>query len=169
MEYRQRPNGTAGKISLGLRTRCEVNEEGTFSVPDDLDAGTHERLIEAGHKPLEPEELPSGVTYDSEGDSSNGESGSSSDSDDGPTDGSSSNGESEESASDSESGSMTADRLAGESEPSPPPEPLGEMSRSELYSYANEELNLGLEWSGEDALNEEEMRERIEEVAPDGE
>jgi len=172
MEYRQRPNGTAGIISLGLRTRCDVTEENgerTFSVPDDLDAGTHQRLIDAGHEPLEPEELPSGVTYENEGGSSNGESGSSSDSDDEPTDGSSSNDESEESASDSESGSMTADRLTDESEPSPPPEPLAEMGRSELYSYANEELNLGLEWSGEEALNEEEMRERIKEVAPDGE
>lgn len=168
MEYRQRPNGTAGIISLGLRTRCEVSGseggERTFSVPEDTDAGTHQRLIDAGHEPLEPEELPSGVTYDNEGGSSNGESGS----DDGPTDGSSSESESEETASGNESGSMTADRLT-EDEPSPPPETLDEMNRSELYSYANEELGLDLAWSGDEALNEEEMRERISEVAPDGE
>jgi hypothetical protein len=173
MEYRQRPNGTAGIISLGLRTRCDVSEnsegERTFSVPEDTDAGTHQRLIEAGHEPLEPGELPEGVTYDSEGGSSNGESGSSSGSDDGPTDGSSSSEESEETASGSESGSMTADRLTGEEEPPEPPEPLDEMNRSELYSYANEELGLDLQWSGDEALDEEEMRERIEEVAPDGE
>ena len=173
MEYRQKPNGTAGIISLGLRTRCEVseNEEGerTFSVPEDTDAGTHQRLIDAGHVPLEPEELPSGVTYDNEGGSSNGESGSSSGSDDGPTDGSSSEDESEETASGNESGSMTADRLAGDEELPEPPEPLDEMNRSELYSYANEELGLGIAWSGDEALDEDAMRERVAEVAPDGE
>jgi hypothetical protein len=172
MRYEQRPNGTAGIISLGLRTRCEVSEseegERTFSVPGDTDAGAHQRLIDAGHVPLEPEELPSGVTYDNEGGSSNGESGSSSDSDDGPTDGSSSEDESEETASGNESGSMTADRLT-EDEPSPPPEPLDEMNRSELYSYANEELGLDLAWSGDEALDEDGMRERVAEVAPDGE
>jgi hypothetical protein len=173
MEYRQKPNGTAGIISLGLRTRCEVSENGegerTFSVPEDTDAGTHQRLIDAGHEPLEPEELPSGVTYDNEGGSSNGESGSSSGSDDGPTDGSSSNDGSEETASGNESGSMTADRLTGEGETPEPPEPLDEMNRSELYSFANEELGLSLAWSGDEALNEEEMRERISEEVNDGE
>lgn len=173
MEYRQRPNGTAGIISLGLRTRCDVseNEEGerTFSVPKDTDAGTHQRLIEAGHEPLEPEGLPEGVTYDSEGGSSNGESGSSSGSDDGPTDGPSEENESEEEASGNESGSMTADRLAGEEELPEPPEPLDEMNRSGLYQYGNEELGLDLAWSGEEALDEEEMRAEISELVNDGE
>jgi len=168
MEYRQRENGTAAIVTTGIRQRFEV-EDGTFEVPDDLDSGAHQRLINAGHEPLKPEELPSGVTYDSGGGSSNGESGYSSDSDEEPTKESSSGGNDEEAASGNESGSMTADRLAGDDEKLPePPEPLNEMNRSELYSFANEELGLELEWSGDEALDGEEMRERISEVI-DGE
>jgi hypothetical protein len=168
MEYCQRENGTAAIVTTGIRQRFEV-ADGTFEVPDDLDTGAHQRLIDVGHEPLEPEELPSGVTYDSSGGSSNGESASSSGSDDGPTEESSSGGDGEETASGGENGSMTADRLTGDADEVPePPEPLDEMNRSELYSFANEELGLSLEWSGDDALNEEEMRERISEVT-DGE
>jgi len=173
MEYRQRTDDDSGTVTTSYRERFPVSENGegerTFEVGDDLDAGAHRRLIEAGHIPLEPEELPSGITYDSEGGSSNAESGSSSGSDEEPTDGPSEEDENEETASGNESGSMTADRLAGDDEELPePPEPLNEMNRSELYSFANEELGLSLEWSGDDALNKEEMRKRISEVT-DGE
>jgi hypothetical protein len=173
MEYRQKPGGTAGIVTTGLRERFDVteNEEGkrTFEVPSDLSAGSHQRLIDAGHEPLEPEELPSGVTYRDGGDSSKAESGSSSDSDGEPTDDPSSSDEDEETDSGDESGSMTAERILDDEDEVPdPPEPLGEMNRSELYSFANEELGLSLAWSGDDALNGEEMRERISE-ALDGE
>jgi len=78
--------------------------------------------------------------------------------------------ENEETASGNESGSMTADRLAGDDEELPkPPKPLGEMNRSELYSFANEELGLDLAWSGDEALNEDEMRAEISELVNDGE
>lgn len=189
MRYRQAPPATAGVITTGLRQRFEVeeNEEGerTFEVPSDLDTAAHQRLIEAGHEPLEPEELPSGVTYN-EGASEESASGSESGSSNEPTDTPSESEEDEEAASGGESepgriGSMTSDAFAAdeaesdsadepEGEPAEPPAPLDEMNRSELYQYGNEELNLELEWSGEDALNEEEMRSRIEEeIGNDGE
>jgi hypothetical protein len=166
MEYQQRPNDTSGTVTTGLRERFPVsaNDDGerTFEVPESLDAAAHERLISAGHTPLEPESLPSGVTYN-EGDSEASESGSSSGSGEGPTDGAS---ESEPAESDSGSGEDAAESY----DPADPPEPLGEMNRSELYQYGNEELELELEWSGEGALNESEMRERIkEELGNDGE
>lgn len=164
-EYRQRDGSNASVVTTGLRERHPVSEnddgERTFNVPDDLDAGAHERLIEAGHTPLEPENLPSGVTYN-EGGSEESESGSESGSEDGPTDDPS---ESENDESASESGEDAAES----EEPPEPPKPLDEMNRSELYSFANEELGLSLEWSGEEALNEEEMRERISEEVSDGE
>lgn len=171
MEYRQKDGGTAGMVTTGVRERFTVSESGgerTFNVPDSLSAGAHQRLIDAGHVPLEPEELPSGVTYDNEGGSSNGTSGGSSDSGEDTTEEASSADEVEETASDGESGAMTADRLTGEADVPEPPEPLAEMNRSELYRFANEDLGLSLVWSGDEALDEDEMRERISEVV-DGE
>lgn len=164
MEYKQREDGTAGMISTGLRERFEV-DDGRFEVPDDLDAAAHERLIDAGHTPIDPGQLPESVSYDAD---ENAESASSSDSEEETSEESE---ESEEEASDEESnasGSVTSDQLKAEEVPEPP-EALEEMNRSELYQYGNEELGLSLEWSGDGALNEAEMRGRISEEVPDGE
>lgn len=154
MEYRQRPDDDSGTVATGLRERFPVDRSGehpTFEVPDDLDADAHRRLIAVGHEPLEPDALPPGVTYgNEEGASEEAESDRSSDSSEEPAEESENEEASEEPAE------------AGEDMPAPP-EPLDEMHRSELYSYGNDELGLGLDWSGENALNEAEMRERIEE------
>lgn len=160
MEYNVRDGETAGVITTGLRQRFEV-VDGSIEVPDDLDKDAHQRLIDAGHTPADPGKLPNGVDY---GGGSDAASGSSDDSGSGSTDDTSGDdGDAEAANGDEETGAMTADALTMESEPAQPPNSLEEMNRSELYQYGNDELGLELSWSGEDAPDEEEMRDRISE------
>lgn len=149
-EYRPGDSMPAGAVSLGLRDEVPV-EDGEFDVGE-RDQRTLQRIIDAGHVPLEPEALPDGVAYDPEAAESR------------PTAESESE-ESEEGGNegDDASGGSEAGE-SGESGSQEEPPDLDEMDRSELYDYANNELDLGLQWSGEEALNEEEMRERIKEA-----
>lgn len=149
MRFKQAEDDASAVICTGLREEWEVTD-GEFEVPDDvLTADMRERLVGAGHTPLDEsgESGDSRASNQPEGDTSSEENASAS----------------EQEA--NESGSMTADRLTGEdgeeTESSVSPDDLDEMDRSELYSFGNEELDLDLQWSGDDALNTEEMRERI--------
>lgn len=154
MKYEQRPDDDSGTVTTGLRERFEVSE-GEFEVPSDLDAAAHQRLIDSGHDPLDSDALPAGVTYN-EGEAEDSESGSESDSSETMPNGSDETDESEEGNAEATSGQ--------ENEAPEPPDDLDEMSRAELYQFGNEELDLGLAWSGEEALDEEGMREAVEEA-----
>lgn len=170
MRYQYREGQSSGSVHIGHRKHAEI-EDGEFEVPSeyDGDARLHQRMIDAGHRPVDPEALPEGVEYDP---SEESESGSESDS----------NGEDDESPSEERTGAITSEAFsedADEEERYPSDEAEGEsldlsedeldsMNRSELYSVGNEQLDLGWAWSGEDALSETEMRAELKELANDG-
>lgn len=145
-EIRDDAGHPAGQISLGLRDRIPVDDDGTFEVDEgERGADVLRRLIAAGHTPLEPEALPDGVDYpppEAEGSDAGGES---------------------DAEAEPEGDSSEEDLDAHEAAESASEEDLDEMNRSELYSFGNEELGLELEWAGDAALDTEAMRERIRE------
>lgn len=153
IEFKQRADDNSGAVSTGLRENWPVDRSGesdTFSVPEDLSAAKLERLIEAGHRPLDPSRLPSGVTYDNDGNAESESSGSESGSDDGAADDTSEADASEESGEEAPEVDVTE-------------EALDEMNRPELYNLGNEEFGKEWEWGGEDALSGEEMRAELKE------
>lgn len=48
-------SSTIAEVTTGLRERYEVDDDGVFETPDDLDSATVRRLEEAGHELLEEE------------------------------------------------------------------------------------------------------------------
>jgi hypothetical protein len=66
MKFKHRSGWVSGKVAISLRTRAPVNESSEFEVPGDYaeDPEVLQRLVDAGHEPVNFEELPDGVEYD---------------------------------------------------------------------------------------------------------
>lgn len=119
MEFKHRDGWVSGRVAIALRTRAELSEEGTFEVPEDLaeDPGTLQRLIDAGHEPVDPDALPDGVEYGAEEEAEEAE----------ESDGDDAEGDTSEESDDAEEEASEAD---GE---------LSSMDRSELWELAHSE------------------------------
>lgn len=75
-EHRDAPDVAAGVVSLGpVRDDASIDEEGTFEVDGDREdfEELHERLLEAGHEPLDGDD--SGHGGDTEDDAEEGAAG----------------------------------------------------------------------------------------------
>lgn len=155
IKFEQRPDDTSGAVSTGLREswpvereETEDGERRTFLVSEEVGEDSLRRLVEAGHRCLEPDLLP----FEYEEPAEEGESGDESD----PIT------VTAEDTSEPERGSEPS----GEA-----PEPAGEVSaedldamdRSELYQLGNSEFGREWKWGGEGALSEEEMRAELKE------
>lgn len=67
MRFRDREGRENGYVALDLRTRLEVQEDSTFEVPEShQDPTTIQRLIDAGHEPVDPEVLEPDTSQESE-------------------------------------------------------------------------------------------------------
>lgn len=66
MRFRHRDEWVSGAVAITLRDRADVNEEAEFEVPEEHaeNTGILQRLVDAGHEPVNPEGLPDGVEYE---------------------------------------------------------------------------------------------------------
>jgi len=66
MKFKHRSGWVSGKVAISLRTRAPVNESSEFEVPGDYaeDPEVLQRLVDAGHEPVNFEDLPDDVEYD---------------------------------------------------------------------------------------------------------
>lgn len=186
VEFEQRPDDTSGTVSLGMRRNYPVDVDGegtrTFEIPeDDLSESDLQRLLDVGHRPTDPDSLPEGVSYNSEGgadSSEKAESDSVSDPEEDEPEDPSEPAPTEEAAEEEPEVPDESEESDSDSEPELDEEfseealaelenELDSLNRSELYSLANEELGLDWQWSGDSAMNEEEMREALRELIND--
>jgi len=119
MRFEHREAWDGGAVSIGLRTRADVND-GVFEVPEEFvkDADLLQRLVDAGHKPLEPSELPEEVEYDGTGGDA---------------------AEAEEVDSEEDGDPVAGDEGGGEPPDPEPDDDLADASRSDLWELAHSE------------------------------
>lgn len=112
--FTHRKGWVQGSVAVAIRTRAEVNEKSEFEVPEEYadDVATLQRLIDAGHEPVNPGDLPAGVEYEAdEADDS-----------------------AEAEGSDSSEDGEAADESEGAEEPD---DDLADLDRSELWELAH--------------------------------
>jgi hypothetical protein len=118
IEFEHRAGWVCGTVAVALRTRAKITEAGTFEVPGEVyeeDPDVLQRLIDAGHEPVDPSALPDEVEYEA------AETASSADESTSPGDESNGSGGDEAA---SEAASVPDDELTG-------------MDRSELWELAH--------------------------------
>ena len=146
MKFKHRSGWVSGKVAISLRTRAPVNESSEFEVPGDYaeDPEVLQRLVDAGHEPVNFEELPDDVEYDAGGDAAEAE-------------------EAEEAEAEND-GNEEAEKSGGDE----PPGELTEMSRSDLWELVHsDEFEAEPEFSWNESTAEklrEWIRERRSEV-----
>lgn len=136
MEFEHREGWSSGTVAIAIRERVELDEGGTFTVPEEYrDAGTLQRLVDAGHEPVDPSALPDGVAYDGGDDAAEAE----------------------------ENEAETDGEQNTDEEDPPPDDDLGDKSRSDMWELAHSdefEEEPPFSWN---ESNEEKLREWIRE------
>jgi hypothetical protein len=143
VRFEHRDGWTTGRVSLDLRVHADIEDDGTFVVPESYrHASMLQRLIDAGHKPVTPEELPPSVDYDYD----TSDTDSDTDADDVGEQGDEADAEAEPEDVDE----VTGDEGAGDEDDAGdgPNDGLAEMDRADLYQLAKEDLGLEVEWTG---------------------
>ena len=145
MRFEHRDGWVNGRVALTLRERAPLQEDGTFEVPEDLaaDAGLLQRLVDAGHDPVDPDALPDGVDNDSA--------------------------ETDDTDTATESAADAAEDDAGDKAEAAPDDDLDELDRSELWELAHSdefEAEPGFDWN---ESTEERLREWIREQRSEAE
>lgn len=66
MRFRHRDEWVSGSVAVTLRDSADVNEEAEFEIPEEHreNVGLLQRLVDAGHEPVDSDALPDGVQYE---------------------------------------------------------------------------------------------------------